>query len=511
MKSLSTLKVGQRVLITFFVITTLYVANIIYNFIALNKITENVSSIYNNRLISITALLEGDRDAYQSRLTISEAFNATNITKDSLSPVKTISFKDVDENLDQLATRFNKFKDIFLSTGGEKDNAFLVFDRNFNDVVSISKELETLVNENKSVEAYGLYKGKYLQSFDQMREAINQLTETSSKQTQIEYNLSMDQAKQITRIAFMFFVIVLVFMILSGILLTRSIVSQLGCEPYEAASIANSLANGNLKLEIKKDKEIGLYKDLKLMVENLNEVMSSVIKASQNISSASEQMNASAQQLSEAATEQASSVEEISSSMEEMTANIQQNTDNSKQTEAIAISTSKNIVEGNEAVIQTVTTMKTIANKISIIGEISRQTNLLALNAAVEAARAGEYGKGFAVVAAEVRKLAERSQAAAVEIDELAVESVDIAQKSGDLLKGIVPNIQKTSGLVQEIVSASIEQNAGSNQINNAIQQLNEIVQVNAATAEEMAAGSEELNAQAEHLNEIIKFFKTKA
>jgi methyl-accepting chemotaxis protein len=289
MKSLSTLKVGQRVLITFVVITTLYIANIIYNFVALNKITENVGSIYNNRLISITALLEGDRDAYQSRLTISEAFNATNIIKDSLSPVKTISFKDVDENLDQLATRFNKFKDIFLSTGGEKDNAFLVFDRNFNDVVSISKELEILVNENKSVEAYALYTGKYLQSFDMMREAINQLTEISSKQTEVEYNLSMDQAKQITRIAFMFFVIVLIFMILSGILLTRSIVRQLGCEPYEAASIANSLANGNLKLEIKKDKEIGLYKDLKLMVENLNEVMSSVVKASQNISSASDQ------------------------------------------------------------------------------------------------------------------------------------------------------------------------------------------------------------------------------
>ena len=152
--------------------------------------------------------------------------------------------------------------------------------------------------------------------------------------------------------------------------------------------------------------------------------------------------------------------------------------------------------------------MKLIASKISIIGEISRQTNLLALNAAVEAARAGEHGRGFAVVAAEVRKLAERSQLAATEIDEVSAKSVHVAQKSGQMLNDVVPNIQKTADLVMEITASSNEQSSGSEQINNARQNLNLVVQENAATAEEMAAGAEELSAQAENLQEAISFFK---
>jgi methyl-accepting chemotaxis protein len=197
--------------------------------------------------------------------------------------------------------------------------------------------------------------------------------------------------------------------------------------------------------------------------------------------------------------------------MEEMAANIQQNTNNSRETEKMAKKTAAEISESNESVAKTVNSMKTIAGKISIIGEISRQTNLLALNAAVEAARAGEHGRGFAVVAAEVRKLAERSQEAAKEIDEVSAISVDIAQKSGELLHNVVPSIRKTSELVQEITAASIEQNTGANQVSNAIQQLNKIVQENAATAEEMAAGAEELNAQSQQLKEAITFFRVSA
>jgi methyl-accepting chemotaxis protein len=219
-------------------------------------------------------------------------------------------------------------------------------------------------------------------------------------------------------------------------------------------------------------------------------------------------MATSAQNLSEGATGQASSVEEISSSMEEMAANIQQNTSNSRQTEKISTTASVDIIESKDSVLETENSMKLIASKISIIGEISRQTNLLALNAAVEAARAGEHGRGFAVVAAEVRKLAERSQLAATEIDEVSAKSVYVAQKSGQMLSDVVPNIQRTSDLVQEITASSVEQSSGAEQINNAIQSLNNVVQENAATAEEMAAGAEELSSQAEELQGAVSFFK---
>lgn len=271
-----------------------------------------------------------------------------------------------------------------------------------------------------------------------------------------------------------------------------------------------AVAEGNLTVQIdntQKD-EIGqMLIHLQAMVDKLKDTITFISGATDSITAASEQISASSQQLSDGASEQAASAEEVSSSMEQMAANIQQSTDNATQTERIAAKAADDIKEGSKAVNVTVTSMKDIADKISIIGEIARQTNLLALNAAVEAARAGEHGKGFAVVASEVRRLAERSQQAANEINVLSKSSVSISEKSGSILEDIVPDIQKTSKLVQEISASSVEQNSGARQVNNAIQELNKVIQTNAATAEEMAASSEELAMQAVQLRETISFF----
>ena len=241
-----------------------------------------------------------------------------------------------------------------------------------------------------------------------------------------------------------------------------------------------------------------------LIIRGIVRVLQDIKLSSDNVAVASQEMSTTSVQMSQGATEQAAATEEASASIEEMSSTIQQSTENSYETEKLAIKAAEDALEGGKAVEEAVTAMKQIAEKISIIEEIARQTNLLALNAAIEAARAGEHGKGFAVVASEVRKLAERSQKAAAEINDLSGSSVAVAEKAGEMLKFMVPDIQKTSALVQEISAASKEQNSGMEQIGQSIQQLDEVIQQNAGASEEMASTSEELSSQAEQLQVAI-------
>ncbi|UJX42855.1 HAMP domain-containing protein [Desulfovibrio sp. JY] len=301
--------------------------------------------------------------------------------------------------------------------------------------------------------------------------------------------------------------VALVLGILIAIFLTKAITGPV----VKGVDFAKAMADGDFTrlLDIDQKDEIGiLAASLNEMVSKLREVVAEVQSASENVASGSEELSASAQSMSQGATEQAASVEEISSSMEQMSSNIKQNAENAQQTQSIAVKAAQDARKGGEAVVSAMEAMKNIAEKISIIEEIARQTNLLALNAAIEAARAGEHGKGFAVVAAEVRKLAERSGSAAAEISELSSSSVQVAERAGSMLTKMVPDIQRTADLVQEIAAASQEQNSGADQINKAIQQLDQVVQQNASASEEMASTSEELSSQAEQLQSTMAFFR---
>lgn len=280
----------------------------------------------------------------------------------------------------------------------------------------------------------------------------------------------------------------------------------------EAIELADAVAQGNLNVnaDTRYNDEVGLLsKALDNMVGNLKKIVGNIVTSSTDLASASEQISSTSQQLSQGSSEQASATEEVSSSIEEMTANIQQNSENSQQTEKISISALESIRISTDSAMQAISSMKKIAERITIIGDIADKTDLLAINASIEAARAGEHGKGFAVVAAEVRKLAERSQIAADEINELTVSGLGVADKAGKELTDVIPEIEKTAKLVQEITAASLEQDSGAGQINSATAQLNGVTQQNAAAAEELAASAKELNDQAERLSEIVSFFKT--
>ena len=311
-----------------------------------------------------------------------------------------------------------------------------------------------------------------------------------------------------------YFIVIATIILIIGVTFTYTIVKSINQGVKDNYDVIKAVAAGDLSISIngealKRTDEFGqLSGMLQNMIESQKDIIYKINVSAKDVDLAASQLKSSSENISSGANIQAASLEEISSSMEEMVSTIMQNTTNATDAKRMAESLSSKVIRVNEESVKSIESIKKIANKISIINDIAFQTNLLALNAAVEAARAGEYGRGFSVVAAEVKKLAERSRTASEEINVISRQSMDVTIEASKLLSELIPEINNTTSIVQEIASASIEQQSGSEQINNSIQQLNEITQQNASTSEELSEKSETLSNMSADLNEQIARFK---
>lgn len=493
-------KIGTKLLSGF--ITVALIAGVI-GLIGIRKIHHIDKAdrlLYEKITVPISELLTISTNFQKMRVTVLYVLKSNNKgEKEKLIQ----SIKALQDSMDKTSASFGKTlltedgRKMFAEFNKERTNYYALMDRLLQySLADNSKEVQALLDS-----------GQFAKIAGEFGDSIDKLVDIKIKQAKLTSEDNMATAKNAATLMTILAVAGVLLAIGLGMIISRIITVPIA----EAVRVANALANGDLTISVvsKSEDETGqMMASIANMVEKLKHVVGDVMSASDNVASGSQELSATAQQLSQGATEQAASAEEISSSMEEMASSIRQNTDNSMQTEKIAVKSSIDAKEGGKAVIETVTAMKDIAVKISIIEEIARQTNLLALNAAIEAARAGEHGKGFAVVASEVRKLAERSQSAAGEISGLSTQSVAIAEQAGEMLTRMVPDIQRTAELVQEITASSKEQDVGAEQINKAIQQLDQVIQQNASASEEMASTSEELSSQAEQLSDAISFFK---
>ncbi len=498
---LSNIKIGKRMGIAFGLMLVIMVALIWVGLNSMASMQEKLERIIKINNVRITLTNSSIKNVNEVSINLRNILLDTNIDK------RQEYLKNITEQRQQYSDQIKKLTDITEKDDTKANDLLTKTNNAANTARALNNHVIDLAMAGKNADAVTLMNREARPAVRAWINNLDELTSFNEARNKTRHEEAVASYNSARNLMIALGIIAIALSIVVAVILTRGIVLPLTA----AVGVANRMSEGDLTVDVQvtsKDETGQLLDAIKNMVEKLKHVVTDVVSAADNVAAGSQELSSTAQQMSQGATEQAASAEEVSSSMEEMASSIRQNTDNALQTEKISIKSATDAKEGGKAVKETVDAMKEIATKISIIEEIARQTNLLALNAAIEAARAGEHGKGFAVVASEVRKLAERSQSAAGEISELSARSVQVAETAGDMLEKMLPDIQKTAELVQEITASSKEQDTGAEQINKAIQQLDQVIQQNASASEEMASTSEELSSQAEQLKDAIAFFK---
>ena len=499
------LKLGQKLIVSFVVCALLTTVVGIYALFRIVELGGMLDNTYSNNLVSIQNLADAAlRQGLHSR---------------GLTRLPTLhDAEDIKTTVERGKGHFQAFQDAMAKyratpLSEQEQGLNKQLDAALIPYVDAAEKLQNLVSSGKYEEATQFSYLTVRKQSNDVEKAIRSLMDENAKEAKESNARAMANVSEVRITMIALIAVAFVLAIGLGIFVARIVTRQIGGEPDYAADLVRRVAEGDLtvKVDVTRAGEGSLLFAMAKMVERLTHVIGEVRATSDSLASASEEVSASSQVLSQNATEQAASVEETSASMEEISATVAQNSENAKVTDGIASKSAHDAGEGGQAVGETVSAMKKIAEKIGIIDDIAYQTNLLALNAAIEAARAGDHGKGFAVVAAEVRKLAERSQIAAQEISSLASNSVGMAERAGKLLGELVPSITRTADLVQEIAAASREQTGGLDQINSAIGQLTQTTQANASASEQLSSTAEEMSSQAVQLQEMMQFFRTEA